>query len=155
MGLTYVDAELAEPSRSKRRESVRFLVDSGAIYSSAPAPVLRRLGIRALRRDEFELATPVSLSICCFRYVPPDLHPASGSEAYLNELNERLMTAIQLDGRAFCSNAVLSGRFVLRACIVNFRTEAQDVDALLDLAAELGARLDGELRPETLGAARS
>jgi len=46
-------------------------------------------------------------------------------------------------------------RRVLRACIVNFRTEAQDVDALLDLAGELGARLDGELRPETLGAARN
>jgi len=51
-----VDAELAEPSRPKRRERVRFLVDSGAIYSLAPAPVLRRLGIRPLRRDEFELA---------------------------------------------------------------------------------------------------
>ncbi len=38
---------------------------------------------------------------------------------------------------------------------MNFRTEAQDVDALLDLAGELGARLDGELRPETLGAARN
>jgi hypothetical protein len=39
---------------------------------------------------------------------------------------------------------------VLRACIVNFRTEAEDVDALLDVGAELGARLDRELRPETL-----
>jgi phenylpyruvate tautomerase PptA (4-oxalocrotonate tautomerase family) len=34
----------------------------------------------------------------------------------------------------------------MRACIVNFRTEAADVDALLDVAAELGARLDDELR---------
>ena len=55
MGLTYVDAELAEPGRPKRRERVRFLVDSGAIYSLAPASILRRLGIRPLRRDEFEL----------------------------------------------------------------------------------------------------
>ena len=56
MGLTYVDAELADPSRPKRWERIRFLVDSGAIYSLAPALVLRRLGIRPLRRDEFELA---------------------------------------------------------------------------------------------------
>jgi predicted aspartyl protease len=56
VGLTYVDAELAEPSRPRRRERVRFLVDSGAIYSLAPAPVLRRLGIPRLRREEFELA---------------------------------------------------------------------------------------------------
>jgi hypothetical protein len=61
-------------------------------------------------------------------------------------LNERLMPEIQLDGRVFCSNAVLGGRFVLRACIVNFRTEAADCDRLLDVAAEHGARLDRELR---------
>jgi clan AA aspartic protease len=56
VGLTYVDVELAGPSQPKRRERVRFLVDSGAIYSLAPTPVLRRLGIRPLRREEFELA---------------------------------------------------------------------------------------------------
>jgi len=56
VGLTYVEAELAAPNRPKRRQRVRFLVDSGAIYSLAPASVLRRLGIRPLRRDEFELA---------------------------------------------------------------------------------------------------
>jgi hypothetical protein len=60
------------------------------------------------------------------------------------------MTEIQLDGRAYCSNAILGDRFVLRACIVNFRTEATDCDALLDLAVELGAKLDAELRPGSL-----
>ena len=60
------------------------------------------------------------------------------------------MTEIQLDGRVFCSNAVLRGRFVLRACIVNFRTEADDVDALLDVAIELGTKVDAGLRPEGL-----
>ena len=69
---------------------------------------------------------------------------------YVSELNERLMTEIQLDGRAFCSNAMLDGRWALRACIVNYRTEAPDVDVLLDLAVELGRRLDGELRPAAL-----
>jgi hypothetical protein len=56
------------------------------------------------------------------------------------------MTEIQLDGRVFPSNAVLNGRFVLRACIVNFRTEAAEMDLLLDVAADLGARLDAEMR---------
>jgi hypothetical protein len=50
----------------------------------------------------------------------------------------------------FFSNAVLRGRFVLRICIVNFRTEATDLDAVLDVAAEIGARLDAELRPAEL-----
>jgi hypothetical protein len=33
---------------------------------------------------------------------------------------------------------------------VNFRTEADDLDAVLDVAAEIGARLDRELRPAAL-----
>lgn len=97
-------------------------------------------------RPEFELSAPVVLSICCFRYVPPDLPPSPEREAYLDRLNERLMTEIQLDGRVFCSNAVLNGRFVLRACIVNFRTEAADCDRLLDVAAEHGMLIDREMR---------
>ena len=40
----------------------------------------------------------------------------------------------------YCSNAVIDGRFGLRACIVNFRTEAPDVELLLGVAAELGER---------------
>jgi aromatic-L-amino-acid/L-tryptophan decarboxylase len=122
---------------------------------SHDAELARYMGARVTERPEFELATPVGLSICCFRYVPPDLGEDQGREDYLNVLNERLMTALQLDGRAYCSNAILNGRFVLRACIVNFRTEAEDVDALLDVTAELGASLDAELRPESLPATPS
>jgi aromatic-L-amino-acid decarboxylase len=84
--------------------------------------------------------------------VPPGLPPAGtpGREEYLDELNRRLMTEVQLDGRVFFSNAVLGDRFVLRACIVNFRTEADDMDAALDVAAEIGAELDADLRPDPL-----
>jgi aromatic-L-amino-acid decarboxylase len=122
---------------------------------SHDAALARYLGARAEERPDFEVATPVGLSICCFRFVPPDLPSGpdvSGErDAYLSLLNERLMTEAQLDGRTFFSNAVLEGRFVLRACIVNFRTEADDLDATLDVAGEIGARLDAELRPVSLG----
>jgi glutamate/tyrosine decarboxylase-like PLP-dependent enzyme len=119
---------------------------------SHDARLARYMAARVRERPDLELAVPVSLSICCFRYVPQDLPTGPHRESYLDDLNERLMTQIQLDGRAFCSNAVLRGRFVLRACIVNFRTEAEDVDAVLDVASELGAKLDAELRPEALRA---
>jgi aromatic-L-amino-acid/L-tryptophan decarboxylase len=117
---------------------------------SHDAALARYLGARAEERADFELVCPVGLSICCFRYVPPDLGDAPDREPYLDHLNERLMTAAQQDGRVFFSNAILRGRFVLRVCIVNFRTEADDLDAVLDVAAEIGARLDAELRPESL-----
>ena len=117
---------------------------------SHDAELARYLGALVQERDEFELMAPVALSITCFRYVPSDLPRTDASEAYLSELNQRLMTEIQLDGRIFCSNAILDGRFVLRTCIVNFRTEAEEMEAVLEVAAELGAKLDAELRPEAL-----
>lgn len=113
----------------------------------------RYLHRRVRARAELEpMAPEPPLSIACFRYVPPDLPDDPDRDAYLDRLNERLMTEIQMDGRVFPSNAVLGGRFVLRACIVNFRTEAAEIDRLLDVAVELGARLDAELRPAELGA---
>jgi len=117
---------------------------------SHDAELARYLGARVQERPDFELACPVGLSICCFRYLPAGLPASPEAEAYLNVLNERLMTDVQQDGRAFLSNAVLEDRYVLRACIVNFRTEAEDLDAVLDIAAEIGARLDAELRPGSL-----
>jgi clan AA aspartic protease len=46
MGLTYIQASIANPARPRRSARLRFLVDSGAQYSVVPAPVLRRLGIK-------------------------------------------------------------------------------------------------------------
>jgi len=84
--------------------------------SAGDAALARYLGELVEEHPDFELMTPVGLSICCFRYAPPALR---GREQELDRLNERLMGAIQADGRAYCSNAVLGGRFCLRACIVN------------------------------------
>ena len=109
---------------------------------SHDARLARYMAERVAERDDFELAMPVGLSICCFRFAP-----AGATEPYLSRLNERIMTELQLDGRVYISNALLGDSFVLRACIVNHRTEADDVDAVLDVVAELGARLDSELRP--------
>jgi glutamate/tyrosine decarboxylase-like PLP-dependent enzyme len=78
------------------------------------------------------------LSICCFRYVPPALR---GNDEVLDVLNERLVTELQIDGRAFCSGAAVGGRFALRACIVNFRTVREDVDTLLRVVEEIGEHL--------------
>jgi glutamate/tyrosine decarboxylase-like PLP-dependent enzyme len=117
---------------------------------SHDAALARYLGALVEERSDFELSAPVGLSICCFRYVPVGLQEGEAREEYLDLLNERLMTESQQDGRTMFSNAVLGGRFVLRACIVNFRTAASDLEATLDVAAEIGARLDSELRPATL-----
>jgi hypothetical protein len=56
MGLTVLTLEVANPAAPDHREPVEFLVDSGAVYSSVPRPVLERLGIRARSRQRFRLA---------------------------------------------------------------------------------------------------
>jgi predicted aspartyl protease len=56
MGLTVLSLEVANPAAPDRREAVDFLVDSGAVYSFCPRPVLERLGIRPHARQKFRLA---------------------------------------------------------------------------------------------------
>jgi aromatic-L-amino-acid decarboxylase len=119
---------------------VSLLAHGSAAYGrriSHDAALARYLGELVEEAPDFELLAPVGLSVCCFRYAPEGLR---GHEAALDELNRALMTAIQADGRSYCSNAVLDGRFCLRACIVNFRTEAEDLETLLSVAREHGQR---------------
>jgi glutamate/tyrosine decarboxylase-like PLP-dependent enzyme len=122
--------------------------DAYARRISHDAELARYLGARAQERPDFELCTPVGLSITCFRYLPPDLPQGEERESYLNELNRELVARSQRDGRVMISNAELLGDvFALRTCVVNHRTEAQDMDAVLEVIAELGAAIDAERRP--------
>jgi hypothetical protein len=65
----------------------------------------------------------------------------------LNDLNRELLTRLQRGGEAYLSNAIIGGKYALRACIVNFRTTLQDVKELPPLVVRLGKELDGEMRP--------
>jgi glutamate/tyrosine decarboxylase-like PLP-dependent enzyme len=65
-------------------------------------------------------------------------------EQYLNELNSALVTRLQADGDLFVSNAVINGSYVLRACIVNFRTELADVEAVPEMVVRAGRALTAE-----------
>ena len=56
MGLTYIQASIANPARPRRNVRLKFLVDSGALYSVVPTPVLRRLGIKPGKTKSFILA---------------------------------------------------------------------------------------------------
>jgi predicted aspartyl protease len=72
MGLTFVQARIANPARPRRTARVKFLVDSGAVYSVVPAPTLRRLGIKPKKNRSFLLADGSEvkrpLGIALFRF---------------------------------------------------------------------------------------
>lgn len=92
-----------------------------------------------------------NLSITTFRYIPHDLEKGGSQvESYLNQLNSELVNRLQHGGEAFLSNAVIKGTFVLRACIVNFRTSLVDIEALPEIVIRVGKEVDAEIRPETL-----
>lgn len=94
-----------------------------------------------------------NLSITTFRYVPADLPDDEQSlfETYLNELNQQILTSLQKEGEIFVSNAIIDGKYTLRACIVNFRTSLPDIEAVPGIVVRTGQRLDRELRPTRLG----
>jgi glutamate/tyrosine decarboxylase-like PLP-dependent enzyme len=97
--------------------------------------------------DDLELVTQ-GLSITTFRCVPADLRSTAGGETtarHLDALNRAVLDRLQRGGEAFVSNAVVRGRYVLRACIVNFHTTRADVDAAVEIAARLGREVHAEL----------
>ena len=96
---------------------------------------------------ELEPTIAPELSIVGFRYVPADGSAATVTDDYLDVLNERILYRLQKGGRVYPSNALFGGRYVLRACLVTFRTEADDIEALIDETVRLGRELDRELRP--------
>jgi glutamate/tyrosine decarboxylase-like PLP-dependent enzyme len=77
---------------------VSLLAHGWAAYSRRIAhdvELARYLHARATAHEELEALAPQTLSIACFRYVPPglanDLPGDAEREAYLTRLNERLM----------------------------------------------------------------
>ena len=87
----------------------------------------------------FELLHEPMLSTVCFRH-----RPGAVTEDGLDEHNRRLALAMQRDGRIFLAPAELDGRTCLRVCFVNYRTTPDAVQAVLDVAGELGERLARE-----------
>src|SRR5262249_15395568 len=77
-----------------------------------------RLAERVRQSGDLQLVIEPSLSIVCFRFAPASLR---GNEEQLNQINKRLLEAVQLGGSAFLSSAMINGAFCLRACVINYR----------------------------------
>ena len=75
-----------------------------------------------------ELLAPVPLNIVCFRYRSSDP----------DRVNAEIVTDLQESGIAAPSTTILDGRLAIRAAIVNHRTEARDLDALVEATLAFG-----------------
>jgi aromatic-L-amino-acid decarboxylase len=89
------------------------------------------------RARDLELMAPPNLSVVCFRFLNPSLADEEATAA----LNRALLERLQLSGEAFLTSTELRGRFVLRACIVNYRSTRGDIDRMLEAVREIGDEL--------------
>lgn len=84
----------------------------------------------------FELMAPVPFSTVCFRCNPfgglsrSETPSDDSSETALQEINEKLLNAVNATGRVYLSHTKLNGKFVLRCAIGNMRTAESHIDSL-------------------------
>lgn len=98
----------------------------------------QRMAAAVEAAPDLQLRAPVTLSIVCFRYRPPDWR---GSEADLDALNRRINDAINESGAFYFTPTELDGRYVLRACVLHYATGEVEVDALIEAVRRTGAEL--------------
>jgi len=78
--------------------------------------------------DGFEVGAYPDLSVVTYRYIP--------KRGNADDFNERLVKAVQNDGRVFISSTMLDGKFTLRLAVLSFRTHLATIDLLLEILKE-------------------
>jgi len=92
------------------------------------------------REPRLELLAPVELSAVCFR----DRGTGQMTEDELNRFNAGVLKSIVQRGRVYLSNAMLRGKFALRACIVNHRTKHSDIEAVISEVLAAAKEIDAK-----------
>ncbi len=77
--------------------------------------------------DEIEIVAEPQLSLLAFRIKLPGL-----DEEALNRINRRFLDAINARKRVYLTSTRLGGRFVIRICVLSFRTHMDRMQMALD-----------------------
>jgi aromatic-L-amino-acid decarboxylase len=87
--------------------------------------------LRWVRADSrFELMAPAPLNLICFRLKASD------------ELNEELLRRLNRSGKLYLSHTRLNGKYTIRFCVAQTRTELQHLERAWDaIREEAGALL--------------
>jgi glutamate/tyrosine decarboxylase-like PLP-dependent enzyme len=101
---------------------------------------------------DFTLMAPSDLSVVCFCYVPEKLIHTNDEKThtYLDVLQHAILSSLRKNKDMLLSGTTLKGRFVLRGCIVNYRTTQQDVKDIVEGVRKIGKKHDALLRPRYL-----
>ena len=102
----------------------------------------RRVADQVDAAPDLERLADVPLNVVCFRF-----HPSGLAESDLDQVNHRLGQMVLDDGRVFFGTTEYEGKVAFRPAIVNWRTREDDVDLIVSVTRELGARLMAEAAP--------
>ena len=84
---------------------------------------------------DFELKSTSHLAVVCFRY-----KGNFTDEKDIIDINQRLIPALEADGRVFITGTKLNNAFVLRGCLINHRKQKASVEYLLDVIRDVAAK---------------
>jgi aromatic-L-amino-acid/L-tryptophan decarboxylase len=107
--------------------------------------------------DRFELATPVSMGVVCFRFVGRDGSPSRPShaarpavalyltdrpnESNIDQLNSEIVEKINASGRAYLTQTKLRGRTVMRIGLGNVLTTEEHLRKAWEMIQETASAL--------------
>jgi aromatic-L-amino-acid decarboxylase len=92
---------------------------------------------KILNHPDFELITPRTLNLICFRFKPKFVNDL----AELNRLNERLLQKLNATGKIYLTHTKLNGKYTLRMVIAQTNVKEEHVNKAWDLLTEMSKSL--------------
>ena len=87
--------------------------------------------------DGFVAGPPPDLSVVMFRYKP--------RRGNANEFNQKLIKAIQHDGRIFLSSTKINGEVFLRLAVLGFRTHLETIELALEILKQKAKEIESDV----------
>ena len=99
----------------------------------------RELADICRQHERLELLLEPTLSVCCFRYTSTEVSD-------LDQFNQRLFRRLVRENEFIPSTTRVNGQLALRPCFLGARTEAEQVDGLINAVLRIGDALLEELK---------
>jgi aromatic-L-amino-acid decarboxylase len=88
------------------------------------------------REPDVEITAPVTSNVLCFRYKPKGL-----TEPEIEELNKNIYNQLNQISFLMISDTTIKGKYMLRACNVNHRSQKQDFEFLVNEVKKIGGKI--------------
>jgi glutamate/tyrosine decarboxylase-like PLP-dependent enzyme len=90
------------------------------------------------REPNMEVTAPVTSNVVCFRYKPKGL-----TEPDIEKLNKIIYDELSQISSLMISDTTIKGKYMLRACNVNHRSQEQDFEFLVNEVKKIGGQKAG------------